>query len=1318
MEPRADVWVNTDERVEGAWDILLLLDSHPTMGVWTSVVQDLTVEFQRLGFRQVNDRTIDLAAVPGPDVAVDPEPSEAGAGSRLLVVIVSDGASPGWRSGTAVEALRAWGSHHPTVVIHLLSQPQWYRTGIEAEAVQLRPASGGAIGPRWSWRWSHVLAADPWVDPEAEPVPVFGSSPDWLARLVPLVNGTDQWVYLSALLLAQDDAEQPDKISRDIGTHDARTLVEDFRASVSPDTFRLATCLAALPLDLTVMKGVQARLLPRSTEENLAEFLVSPLIGTQPSTRGRSLDVVFVFTAHVQEELLAAARRSDLERVAAAVGELFGDQPGAAEFAALLEGTPTPPQPPTRGFAARHDEVRWRRARAQVLMALGGPHYRIGEAELAALPPTPAASGGAGSATDQGEGRPVSPNDASQPATGTTVGSEGPPQSTTASASGSPRRRAVLGEYPLRNPNFTGREDLLDELHASLTTEETTAVLPHALHGMGGVGKSLLANEYIHRRLDDYEVIWWIQAERTTGIQASLVRLGQRLGLPVTDEANTAVPIVLDALRRGDPHGDWLLVFDNAESPEQVVPFLPGGGTGHVLITSRDARWASRARPLEVDVFKREESVRLLKRRVPGIDDQDADRLAEVLGDLPLAVEQAAAWHAETGMPAEEYLRLFEEKRVDLLEQGAPQDYQIPVIAAWNVSLDHLEARSPAALQLLQICAYFAAEPIPRTVFTNARSQKISPDFDRALSDPIRFSRALQDINRYSLARIDLRTSTIQMHRLVQAALIARMDEAEQATMRDAAHRVLAANDPQDPENAEQFTTYGNLYPHLRASGAVRSADPWVRGLVINEAKYLYRWGSHEASLDLCRRALGAWCAPVVTKNGKGNEVEIASEEPTPAEIARRLGENPPELEIALWLGFVLFAVGNYEDAATLNAATLAVYNRLKAESVGDPETEQTIEAGELEALRNVAIDRRAQGEFAEALSISQDVYQRSMQAYGDDAPDTLNAAHNLAVSLRLAGRFHEASHRDQDTLTRKEVAFGPDSPITILTRLGWLVDQRELGEYVDPEHETHPGYNRLEALHEQELNRAELALGDLNPVTLLARRLYAVAQRKAGNHEAARATSELVREQLRSRYPETHPEVMAAESNYAIDLRQTRQDDPARLVEAQRLGIDLVSRCTAALGADHPHTLSAQVNLAITYRLLGDPQTALDLDTEAYEALSRRLGPDHPSAIAAEVNLGSDLYATGDLQGALERDQDTWNRLDRVFGHEHPTTLACETNLAIDLRALGREDEGIQRRNHAAEALDRLLGSMHPAVLEAESWEDRANCDLDPMPL
>jgi hypothetical protein len=144
----------------------------------------------------------------------------------------------------------------------------------------------------------------------------------------------------------------------------------------------------------------------------------------------------------------------------------------------------------------------------------------------------------------------------------------------------------IWGPVPLRNPHFTGREDLLDRLRRRLVEPRTTAVLPEALYGMGGVGKSQTVVEYIYRHADEYDLIWWISAEQSAHVVSGFVALAQQIGLPA-ESAETAVNRVVDALRRKvPPYRRWLLVFDNAESPDEVAPFFPA--SGHIVVTSRN----------------------------------------------------------------------------------------------------------------------------------------------------------------------------------------------------------------------------------------------------------------------------------------------------------------------------------------------------------------------------------------------------------------------------------------------------------------------------------------------------------------------------------------------------------------------------------------------------------------------------------------------------------------------------------------------------------------------------------------------------------
>lgn len=825
----------------------------------------------------------------------------------------------------------------------------------------------------------------------------------------------------------------------------------------------------------------------------------------------------------------------------------------------------------------------------------------------------------------------------------------------------------VWGDVPQRNPNFTGRGPLLESLHAGLSASRETAVLPQALHGMGGVGKSQVAIEYVHRHSGEYDLVWWVPAEQTGQILTSLINLAKRLDLDVSPEANNAVPAVREALSTGRlPYRNWLLVFDNADSPEEVQKYFPTGGAGKILVTSRDLQWSRVTQAIEVDVFTREESRTFLRNRNPELTLEDADRLADALGDLPLAIEQAAAWRAATGMPVDEYLSLLDGKRLELLDAAPSPDYKLSVAAAWNVSLDRLKQVNPAALQLLQICSFFAPEPISRDLFAGSRTAPITPELDATLSDNFRLSRAIRDIQRYALARIDHRHNTLQIHRLVQAVLAGGMDDEQSKVMRRGAHTLLANGNPNNPSRPATWDRYQALRPHVAVSRAVESTDPQVQELVSGIVQFLYYWGDHAGSEALADEAY-EW-----RKHDPG-------------------AENPETLKLAKWLAFTRWVNGKYREARELNEHTLELYRR----TLGDADE------GTLDAMYMHAIDLRTSGDFTAARDLDESTVQVARREFGDDDPATLIFTHSLGVSLRLTGEFKRAADIDRDTHQRRANIFGPDDEATLNTLNGLLIDIREGGRYLEAR-------NRQEELYERHLK----AFGPNAQATLRAARTLAVARRKAGDHPGARALSEDTLERNRRRYGDDFPSTITTAVNYAIDLRHAGELDAAR-----ELATATLERYRRIFGPRHSYTLSAQTNLAIVLRLQGKVEAAYQHNNDALVRLTESLGPDHPVTLTCATNFASDHFARGEYQTAYELDTDTLARSERALGVSHPSSLACSVNLALDLRKLGRVNEADKILSDTIEQFRKALGEKHPATLNALQ-SLRADCDVDPMPL
>ena len=294
-----------------------------------------------------------------------------------------------------------------------------------------------------------------------------------------------------------------------------------------------------------------------------------------------------------------------------------------------------------------------------------------------------------------------------------------------------------------RNPNFTGREELLGRLRKALNGEKAAALTQaaQAIHGLGGVGKTQLALEYAYRYASAYSLIWWLRSERPESLNAGFEALGKRLGA-VPEEGRAEQSEVVEAVRTElEQRTGWLLVFDNARRPDEIRPYLPRGSAGHVIVTSRYSAWGGVAKPLPVKVWEPEESVRFLLSRTGEADETAARDLAKELGQLPPALEQAAAYIERAGQTLAGYLGLFRRRKLKLFQAGVPgSDENATVTTTWEISFQEIAAAQPAAAALMNLCAFLAPDDIPVQMIVDG-AERLPDELAAAVQDPLSWTR-------------------------------------------------------------------------------------------------------------------------------------------------------------------------------------------------------------------------------------------------------------------------------------------------------------------------------------------------------------------------------------------------------------------------------------------------------------------------------------------------------------------------------------------------------------------------------------------------
>ncbi len=812
-----------------------------------------------------------------------------------------------------------------------------------------------------------------------------------------------------------------------------------------------------------------------------------------------------------------------------------------------------------------------------------------------------------------------------QETTATYTATEVPPQTpTSALAQNTPR---PLWNVPYnRNLLFTGREDILTQLHNAFMQGQYPVALaqPQAISGLGGIGKTQTAIEYAYRYRDSYDSILWARADSTDLLISDFLLIAALLNLPQRNEQDQSI-VIKAVVHWFDTHERWLLIMDNADQLELVHKFIPSAGKGHVLLTTRANSTGTMAQHVELDTMGLEEGTLFLLRRAKLLKGNtlslqsasntirgQAQAIVETVGGLPLALDQAGAYIEETGCNLSDYLKFYKSRRKRLLRtrghnaSGHPE----PIATTWSLSFEKVERANAVAAELLRLCAFLHPDEIPEAMIIEGGTE-LGPVLQSAVEDELELNEAIVELRRYSLMKRDPEKKILNIHRLVQAVI---KDGMEEVIQRGWAEQVVKMVNRAFPVvQFAHWPTCQQYLPHVQS--CVDLIKQWdmhnaeAAQLLHRTGNYLYERAQYKEAELLLQKALAI------------HEQILGPEH---VDVATDMND----------LAGLYVDMGKYAQAEKLY---------LQARSIREGVL-GSIHPDVASTINGLGLLYREQGWFAQAKPLFEQALA-IRKTLGTENSDLAGSYNNLALILSDQGKYTNVDILYKQALAIWERVLGPDHPevATSLNNIGW--------------HYYRQGrYDLVEALHLRALAIREKGLGADHPHVAMSLNALGLLYRDQGNYAKAESFLQralIIREQangpdhldvgqsvqnigvlyyLQGKYEQ-------AESLLLRSLRireQTGPDSPlvayslnalailyrdqGRHVEAEKLFQRTLTIREQNLGKDSVDVSYTLAEFAVLYRDQGKYDQAELLFQQAIEIQEKMLEPEHPKGLSTSM--------------------------------------------------------------------------------------------------
>ncbi len=451
---------------------------------------------------------------------------------------------------------------------------------------------------------------------------------------------------------------------------------------------------------------------------------------------------------------------------------------------------------------------------------------------------------------------------------------------------------------------------------------------------------------------------------------------------------------------------EWLLVLDNIDDLELIDLCLPPVYQGAVLLTTRAHNTLPIAQPVEMDSMSVDEGALFLLKRAKMIaydealaqasehDILAARVLSQMMGGLPLALDQAGAYILETACSITRYQDLYQQGQIDLLERRGKFSSGHPESVAATLSLlfDELRQMNPIALDLLRLCAFLHPDEIPLEMIT-AGASHLPPTLQKAVSTPIVFDDLISILATFSLIRRNAQQNFLSLHRMVQLVLKKTMQAEPYRQWAETAVRIVNHLFPDDAKNISgvELSHWSGCHHYLSHAQTCQAlitelemAFPQALRLLNQTGKYLYESG-HFAEAELFFYDALTLCVKYYEANhletarsshnlaivywDQGRYAEAASlmQQSVSSRHSHLGADHPDTICSRYYLGIIYAYQGIYEEAEQLLSGALAFYTEWAAPSRSCEQTTLHHRANAITVLSDLGWLFHAQRKYAEA---------------------------------------------------------------------------------------------------------------------------------------------------------------------------------------------------------------------------------------------------------------------------------------------------------------------------------------------------------------